>query len=85
MSLEAVSLVEALVATCKKPHLAAGSTRGLPDQLWNLVLEQMLTENSLGDLRAAVQTLCRLGMACRGMQDAVQQQSWLKRTAHIHG
>ena len=61
-----------------KPHLGAGSTRGLPDELWNLVLDQLLTEYSLWDLRATVQTLCSLSMTCRDMHDAVQQQGRTK-------
>ena len=47
-------------------------------ELWGLVLEQLLTEDSLWDLRATVQELCTTSLACKDMYAAVQQQGWPK-------
>ena len=48
---------KALVKTWKKPCLSPGQTC-LPVELWGLVLEQLLPDDSLWDLRATVQELC---------------------------
>ena len=66
---------KALVKTWKKPCLSPGQTC-LPVELWGLVLEQLLPDDSLWDLRATVQELCNLGMACKGLHTAVQQHGW---------
>ena len=74
---EAASQAKALVQTWKKPRVGPGST-SLPAELWGLVLERMLTEASLWDLRATVQQLCHVSLACKGLYSTVQQQGWPK-------
>ena len=43
-----------------------------------MVLEQLLTEDSLWDLRATVQQLCHVSLTSKGLYSAVQQQGWPK-------
>ena len=74
---EAANKAKALVRTWKKPCLTPGQT-SLSMELWGLVLEQALTEDSLWDLRATVQELCNIGLTCKGLHSAVQQQGWPK-------
>ena len=72
---EAARQAKALVKTWKKPRLSPGQSY-LPVELWGMVLEQLLTEDSLWDLRATVQQLCSASMICKDLCLAVQQQGW---------
>ena len=74
---EAASQAKALIQTWKQPRLGPGHT-SLPAELWGWVLERMLTQASLWDLRATVQQLCHVSLACKGLYSAVQQQGWPK-------
>ena len=66
---------KALAKTPKKPRLSPGQT-SLPVELWGLVLEQLVTNDSLWDLRGTVQELCNISRTCRDLHSAVQQQGW---------
>ena len=66
---------KAAAKTWKKPKLTPGQS-ALPVELWSLVLEQMLAEDPLWDLRATVQGLCHVSQTCRDLYMAVQQQGW---------
>ena len=74
---EAASKAKALVKTWKKPRLSPGQTN-LPTELWGLVLEQLLTEDSLWDLQGTVQGLCHISLTSKGLYAAVQQEGWPK-------
>ena len=42
------------------------------------MLEQLLTDDSLWDLRATVQELCGISLTSKGLYAAMQQQGWPK-------
>ena len=72
---EAATQARAIVKTWKKPRLTPGHT-SLPLDLWAMVLEHVLTEDSLWDLQATVQGLCHVSQTCKDLHLAVQQRGW---------
>lgn len=74
---EAASKAKAQIRSWKRPHLTPGHSP-LPTELWGIVLEQMLTPDSLWDLRATVRDLCHLSTTCKDLALAVQRQGWPK-------
>ena len=74
---EAAGQARAAVKAWKKPRLSP-SQASLPVELWGLVLNHLLTEDSLWDLPATVQELCHASLACKGLYAAVQQQGWAR-------
>ena len=74
---DAASQAKALVRSWKKPALTAGHSP-LPVEMWGLVLEQLLTKESLWDLPAVAQELAGISLTCKDFYTAVVQQGWPK-------